>query len=1101
MLGVAGQFFNVDFAPMAKANPADIEHEVIGFSTATNGTSCTFRVRWNATGSHFIFGTNNTESWVNETAQSCSGTWTNATKTLHSNVDVVVQWQLWLNDTNGDWTNIPIQNLTTVSVYSAGAVTGSASDIQTAVNTVDTNGGGDIYVPWGNFSWGIGDTVTYTGSNDINIIGDSRAGCKGHEDNWENYTATTILHSNDAPPMSNRMFYFGGQGHNPLVYGSVKVSNIQFEATPPANYTEEDAGQGAHSAVYIQQIPDFRVSYCTFIDFCEKAVQLTANDGYHEDANISCYGVVDHCYMTLPYKTTDPVVGSPPEWFWGYGVQVNGESYAFTDDSPWWDSTATDFWGKYGYRRWFTMAYIEDCHFEYMRHCITTGGRGYFVSRFNLLDKPACGYTASALDQHGALSYGGRGGAYYNNTIIGASENKQPWSPYDDYWSLAFGLRGGHNLVYDNTFTCDTNSANNYFIILQNDEREGYEYMYLNHTYIWDNSYTNCSFLQNNDPATIHEDLEYFLREPTQEADGFTYTSYFYPHPLTLEDCPPQYSEPSVNTTKAGEVAEFKCKWGTPRKLSHGIFSYNTTGSWTNKTAISLESKYYFYFSDPLTLPSQVATTVQYKFYANDTTSEWNTTSTLSFYTTGSSSYYFVGTNNTLAGNTTKFHTLWQNAEGLSGFIFGTNNTGTWQNETWTLWTGTPTMGWSNYTDTLNSTVGVRVEFTFWCNDTNDEWASIGTRFLTTSSENITIEVDEISVSVIRVDIGTNVTIQFHSRFNNNQSSCTSGTLYVNSTGYSIDGTGWVTMYSLSATVTRKVYTVTGANVSGETDYQQIPPDPEITWDRLEVFGNGVSDNRADVSSSVIFWWKLQYDYDEVVFDSTKGSVEIGGSPASWNASGERWQRLVTLPSTAQNYSQTVTFTDSTYELTTITGTTSQSVIADKLYVVFSASESSPHIDEIVTISWTITRQYDSSSVTSFTINVSRNGNPWKPGLTNSSITDVRNDSGTYTYDVSYVSDPTYGLSSFASSASAVSWGLNPTNPPVIFSNIFANVFLSIGLMSLGGIIAVASFIILIIRRALTLEIAIFLIITLLTITVCAIIAVAITSGLSGVFT
>jgi len=119
------------------------------------------------------------------------------------------------------------------------------------------------------------------------------------------------------------------------------------------------------------------------------------------------------------------------------------------------------------------------------------------------------------MDLHGASYPGGRGGEFYNNTIIGASQNKQPWFPYGTYWSIAIGLRGGHSLVYNNTFTCDTNSANNKFILLQNEEKVGYEYMYLNYTYIWDNSYTNCSFLQNDDPATIREDIEYFLREPT----------------------------------------------------------------------------------------------------------------------------------------------------------------------------------------------------------------------------------------------------------------------------------------------------------------------------------------------------------------------------------------------------------------------------------------------------------------------------------------------------------------------------------------------------------------------------------------------------------
>lgn len=387
--------------------------------------------------------------------------------------------------------------------------------------------------------------------------------------------------------------------------------------------------------------------------------------------------------------------------------------------------------------------------------------------------------------------------------------------------------------------------------------------------------------------------------------------------------------------------------------------------------------------------------------------------------------YSNVGANITLAGNATKFHSYWQDAVGLSGFIFGTNNTGTWENETWAdPWSGTPTSGWSNVTKTLNSTVGVKVTFQFWCNDTDDNWASTGTYFLTTSAGNIVIEVDQISVSTLRVNVATNITIHLHTRFNVNQSSCPSGTLYVNATGYSINGTGWASVPASSSVVTNKIYTVTGANVSGETDCQQIPPDVEIIWDRLELYDNGISTNRSDVGSTVTFWWKLRYDYDNVTFDVAKGSVNIGGQYASWNSIAERWNREVTLPSTPQNYSQAVTFTDSTYGLTAMTGTTNQSVIADKLSVTFSASKTAPSLGETVTISWQIKRQYDNSNVTSFTIDVARNGLLWKEGLTNSSISDSYLDAGTHTYDVhvSSVLDETYGLTSFDSNGISVSW-------------------------------------------------------------------------------
>ena len=75
------------------------------------------------------------------------------------------------------------------------ADSGSANDIQAAVNILNSSGG-IVYVPAGTYNWS-GETVNIpTG---VNVIGASFAGCQGHEDNWTSYSATTILHNNDVP--------------------------------------------------------------------------------------------------------------------------------------------------------------------------------------------------------------------------------------------------------------------------------------------------------------------------------------------------------------------------------------------------------------------------------------------------------------------------------------------------------------------------------------------------------------------------------------------------------------------------------------------------------------------------------------------------------------------------------------------------------------------------------------------------------------------------------------------------------------------------------------------------------------------------------------
>lgn len=77
--------------------------------------------------------------------------------------------------------------------------------------------------------------------------------------------------------------------------------------------------------------------------------------------------------------------------------------------------------------------------------------------------------------------------------------------------------------------------------------------------------------------------------------------------------------------------------------------------------------------------------------------------------------------NTTCAGKPVNVSIVIQDETGLSGYIFSTNNTGTWLNTTWSsLTNGTVA---SNIT-TLNSTSGTVVNYTWYANDTSNNWAT-----------------------------------------------------------------------------------------------------------------------------------------------------------------------------------------------------------------------------------------------------------------------------------------------------------------------------------------------------------------------------------------
>lgn len=105
------------------------------------------------------------------------------------------------------------------------------------------------------------------------------------------------------------------------------------------------------------------------------------------------------------------------------------------------------------------------------------------------------------------------------------------------------------------------------------------------------------------------------------------------------------------------------------------------------------------------------------------------------------------------------------------------------------------------------------------------------------------------------------------------------------------------------------------------------------------------------------------------------------------------------------------------------TGSVANAFITDMLIVVFAASPPNPLQGDTVTISWTIRRLYDNSTVTDFIIDVARDGVLWKSGLTVNYATDTETNAVSHTYNVyQSVVDNTYGLSTWASVPVTVTW-------------------------------------------------------------------------------
>lgn len=103
-----------------------------------------------------------------------------------------------------------------------------------------------------------------------------------------------------------------------------------------------------------------------------------------------------------------------------------------------------------------------------------------------------------------------------------------------------------------------------------------------------------------------------------------------------------------------------------------------------------------------------------------------------------------------------------------------------------------------------------------------------------------------------------------------------------------------------------------------------------IIVDRLEIVSVAFSDNRIDVSGSSEARYVLRYDYDNVPFDSSKGTV----TGYTWDTEFEWWDKAITGSSEVgtENYDENdIEFTDSTHGLTTIEDDPGADLITDRI--------------------------------------------------------------------------------------------------------------------------------------------------------------------------
>lgn len=105
----------------------------------------------------------------------------------------------------------------------------------------------------------------------------------------------------------------------------------------------------------------------------------------------------------------------------------------------------------------------------------------------------------------------------------------------------------------------------------------------------------------------------------------------------------------------------------------------------------------------------------------------------------GAPEFSNMSTSSSNYGSPCTFSALWSSSANLSGYVFGSNNTGSFVNDTWTPFDTfvNQTAAYSDRTVALNDTIGNAVSWAFWCNDTKNRWTTTATQNLFVDSDNV----------------------------------------------------------------------------------------------------------------------------------------------------------------------------------------------------------------------------------------------------------------------------------------------------------------------------------------------------------------------------
>jgi len=251
---------------------------------------------------------------------------------------------------------------------------------------------------------------------------------------------------------------------------------------------------------------------------------------------------------------------------------------------------------------------------------------------------------------------------------------------------------------------------------------------------------------------------------------------------------------------------------------------------------------------------------------------------------------------------------------------------------------------------------------------------SFGITVVNTNSQSQEIIWDRVivisySASDDRIGLNELVDVNVTLRYQYDNTPVTMGTVAINSiSAIHLENGIWSISVSNSSVQAITFDTVAcSGNNYGITVVNQNSKSITVIWDQIVVMSYTVLDNRVNLNDLVSIDVLLEYEYDGS--DITNATVTINALSAA-HVSGGIWRITVSQSSVLNVTYDTVTCSDNTYEISSISQNgQSTSVVWDQIVVrSYSVSDDRANLGSSVDISFIIEYEYDDSAVTDGTV-------------------------------------------------------------------------------------------------------------------------------------